>query len=412
MVLRRGPFSSRSFRWVWSGETVSMLGDASYEVTFARLVLSVTGSPAALGAVMLATTIPRGLLLLLGGAITDRFSPRLIMLGSHLVRGVGVGALTVLSATTALHVWHLYTIGVVVGVAEAFFWPASGSIMPSLVGTEDLPRANALLGAAEQTCRMVGPILGGTLVMWAGAPTALGFNALTFIAAAGTVLAAPRRERAPTSALSAAAVLREIHSGLSYAARTVEVRIVLLLVAAATLSYSGVFAVGLPALSTRFDNGSLVLGAMLSAWGLGQLVGTLSATLTGLPRRWGLLIICMTLTEGTSFAVLGTVPHYLPAIVLLALLGIGVAYSSDVALPTFMHTRTPAPMLGRVTSVMDLPRVTLAPLSIAGMGLLAAIDIRWAFTVAALPLLLVGLGLATSPQARQLRIHPPPDAAV
>ncbi|MGH3621160.1 MAG: hypothetical protein ACRDQ5_05135 [Sciscionella sp.] len=52
----------------------------------------------------------------------------------------------------------------------------------------------------------------------------------------------------------------------------------LLVVAAGTLNYSGLFAVGLPALSRNFDNGSLVLGAMVSAWGLGQLVGTLSAT--------------------------------------------------------------------------------------------------------------------------------------
>jgi len=64
-----------------------MLGDTSYEVAFVWLVLSVTRSPAALGAVMLAATIPRGLLLLVGGAITDRLSPRLLMLAAHLTRG-------------------------------------------------------------------------------------------------------------------------------------------------------------------------------------------------------------------------------------------------------------------------------------------------------------------------------------
>lgn len=81
-----------------------MMGDVSYEVVFAWLVLSVTRSPAALGAVMLATTVRRGLLLLVGGAITDRLSPRLLILASHLARGVAVGAMAVLSATGALHV--------------------------------------------------------------------------------------------------------------------------------------------------------------------------------------------------------------------------------------------------------------------------------------------------------------------
>ncbi|HEX4863259.1 MAG TPA: MFS transporter [Acidimicrobiales bacterium] len=408
-ALRSGPFRSRSFRWVWSGEAISMLGDMSYEVVFAWLVLTVTGSPAALAGVLLATTIPRGLLLLVGGAITDRVSPRLVMLGSHLVRGVAVGPLAALGAAGDLEVWHLYAVGVTAGVAEAFFWPASGSIIPSLVPAQDMPRANALVGVAEQVSRMVGPALGGALMSVASAPVALGFNALTFFVAAGTVLAAPRREAGSSARLSPRTLLREIGSGLAYAGRNVEVRIVLLLVSAATLSYSGLFAVGLPALSRNFDNGSLVLGAMLSAWGLGQLVGSLSAAATGLPRRWGLLIIGMTIAEGVSFAALGVVPHPLLAIVLLTLLGIGVAYSSDVALPTFVQTRTPEAMLGRVNSVIDLPRVTLSPLSIAGIGLLAAVDVRWAFAVASIPLLLTGFGLAASPRARTLTTGPSSD---
>jgi len=108
----------------------------------------------------------------------------------------------------------------------------------------------------------------------------MGFNALTFFVAAGTVLAAPRPEMSAVERLS---VVAEIRAGLSYAGRNVEVRIVLLVVGASTLSYSGLFTVGLPALARN----SLVLGVMFSAWGLGQLVGTLSATVTGLPRRWG-----------------------------------------------------------------------------------------------------------------------------
>ncbi len=262
-----------------------------------------------------------------------------------------------------------------------------------------------MFGVAEQVSRLAGPLLGGALMAWAGAPAAMGFNAFTFFVAAGTVLAAPRREVGPVEGLS---VFREIRAGLSYAGRNVEVRIVLLVVGAGALSYSGLFTVALPALARN----SLVLGAMFSAWGLGQLVGTLSATLTGLPRRWGLLIIGMAVAEGTSFAVLGVVPRYQLAVVLLALLGAGVAYSSDVALPSFVQTRTPADLLGRVNSLLDLPRVALAPLSIAGMGLLAAIDVRLAFLFAALPMLLVGLILAASRRARRLTTRAAADVPV
>jgi hypothetical protein len=146
---------------------------------------------------------------------------------------------------------------------------------------------------------------------------------------------------------------------------------------------------------------------MLTAWGLGQLVGAASASITGLPRRWGLLIITMTIIEGACFAVLGFAPHYLVAAALLAFLGIGVAYSTDVALPTFIQTRTPPQLLGRVNSVINLPRVALEPVSIAGMGALAVLDARWAFALAAVPMLLVGVGLATSSTARRLSTSAP-----
>ncbi len=401
-----GPFRSRPFRWVWSGEALSMLGDASYQIVFVWLVLSISRSSAVLAAVLVAAAIPRGLLLLVGGAVTDRFSPRTVMLVSHLTRGASVAILTGLAASGGLRIWQFFVIGVVFGIADAFFWPASPSIVPSLVRRTDLPRANALIGVAEQASMFLGPVLGGVLLAAAGSSVALGFNAATFFVAAATLRAAPKTEAGRRERYSVRRLLTEVRGGLAYARRTTEVRIVLLLLSAATLSYSGLFAVGLPTLARPLPHGSVALGVMVSAWGLGQLVGALSATVTGLPRRWGLLIIGMTIVEGSAFALLGFVPHYLLASVVLLLLGIGVAYSTDVALPTFIQTRTPRAMLGRVTSVITLPRVVLEPVSIAAMGALAGLGVGWTFALAAVPMLLVGVGLATSATARGLSTDP------
>lgn len=111
----------------------------------------------------------------------------------------------------------------------------------------------------------------------------------------------------------------------------------------------------------------------------------------------------MTICEATAFAVLGFAPTYLLGVALLAVLGVGVAYSTDVALPTFIQSQTPTHLLGRVNSVINLPRVALEPVSIAGMGLLVQIDLRLTFAAAALPMLLVGIRLAISPTARRLQ---------
>lgn len=402
---RRGPF-----RRVVAGETLSQLGASSFQIVLAWLVLAMSGSAATLAGVLVAAAVPRGVLMLLGGAVTDRWSPRTVMLICHLGRGLAVAALTASAAFGALQISQFLAVAVALGVADAFFWPASGSIVPSLVSMVQLARANAVTAVSEQVGGLAGPLLGALLLAVTTPAFALGFTALTFTVAAATVATAPRRGPILTTdgrSEPVRALMHDLREGLAHARRDPKVRVVLLLVSAATLSYSGLFGVGLPALAQHYPNGSVVLGSMVSAWGLGQLTGALSASRTGLPRHWGRLIIAMTVIEGAVFAVLGLVPTFALAIVLLALLGFGVAYSTDVALPTFIQTQTPERLLGRVNSVINLPRVALEPLSLAGMGLLLQINLRLTFIVAAIPMLLVGARLALSRTARTLRTEPP-----
>ena len=403
----RAPLRFRSFTVVLTGEGLSMIGDGAFGVALAWLVLHETGSVVALASVLLAQAIPGSLLMLFGGAMTDRLSPRTVMLWTHLVRGLAVGTVGVLAWVGSVQMWQLYALAVVTGVAGAFFGPASESVLPFLLPAEHLPRGNALQGAAEQGAMIAGPMLGGLLTAWLGPAVAIGLNALTFFVAALTVRAAPRGEATPREAMSVAGVFKEIGEGLQIARRSHEVRIVLLIVSASALSYSGVFAVGLPALARSFSANAVALGTLISAWGVGQLLGTISAAVTGLPRRWGLLIIGMTIVEATAFALLGMSPNVLVASAILVVVGFGVAYSSDVALPTFIQTRTPRQFLGRISSLIGLPRVVLGPVSIALLGAVLTRSIAWGFAVAAIPMLLVGLRLGLDPQARNLSTDPP-----
>lgn len=403
----RAPLQFRPFTVVLTGEGLSMVGDAAFGVALAWLVLRETGSVAALATVLLAQAIPRGLLMLFGGAITDRVSPRKVMFWSHLVRGVAVAAVGILAWAGSVQMWQLYVLAVVTGVAGAFFGPASESVLPFLLPAEHLPRGNALQGAVEQGAMIGGPLIGGVLTAWLGPAVAIELNALTFFVAAMTVRAAPRGEATQQEAMSVSGVLKEIGAGLNVARESHEVRIVLLIVSASALSYSGLFAVGLPALARSFSSNAVALGTLISAWGIGQLLGTISAAFTGLPRRWGLLIIGMTVVEATAFALLGVSPNLLTAVAILVVVGFGVAYSSDVALPTFIQTRTPRQFLGRVSSLIGLPRVALEPVSIALLGVVLTHSVRWGFAVAAVPMLLVGLRLCLDPQARNLSTDPP-----
>jgi MFS family permease len=403
----------RAFRAVWGGEVGSVLGDYAYQVAFAWLVLSISHSAATLAEVMVCNVACSGVLILAGGAVTDRWSPRRVMICSHLSKGVLVSVLCALATVHTVHIWACFAIAAAFGIADAFFWPASGSILPSLVCAEELPRANAVVAVGEQTALFLGPVIGGVLVSVFSPASAFALDAVTFFAAAWTVTLAPRTTPAPSQAeqWTIRALAASVTAGLAYARGKRDIRSVFVLTAASTLAYSGLFAVALPAFAHALGRGALPLGILVACWGAGQLAGSLSASVTGLPSRWGLLIVAMSGCEGISLLAIGWTGSLTIACALLVVLGFGVAYASDVAIPTWIQVSTSADMLGRVNSIINLPRVLLPPVSMAVMGALAAVSVRLPFVFAAAPMLLAGAALAATGATRQLAMNAQAESA-
>ncbi len=285
----------------------------------------------------------------------------------------------------AVHLWHLYLLAGVSGAASAFFVPASESVLPHLLPASRLAQGNAIHGVVEQAALIVGALLGGLAGGWAGAAAAIGMNAVALVMAALTSLSVPRG-RVGRGSGGAGRTIQEIAAGLKHAGRSQDVRTVLLIISAATLSYSGLFAVGLALLAKSFSESPVALGLLASGWGV--------------------LVIGMTLAEGLAFASLGLVGNLWAAAAILTVLGIGVAYSTDVALPTFIQTRTPRDILGRVTSVLGLPRAVLEPVSVGLLGLVLNASLQGGFFAATVPVLAAGTILALDRKARSLSTAP------
>src|SRR5262247_1694986 len=98
------PLRNRSFVVWWIGATTSLLGDQFYVVALPWVVLQLTGSAVAMGTVAMCAGIPRAALMLMGGAVTDRVSPRKVLMATASARAVLVAAIGVL---LGLHVLHL-----------------------------------------------------------------------------------------------------------------------------------------------------------------------------------------------------------------------------------------------------------------------------------------------------------------
>lgn len=173
------------FRRLFAGRTISLVGDGIAPVAIAFAVLDLTGSATDLGLVLAAHSLLITALVLAGGVVADRVSPRLSMLRADLVRMVAMGTLAVLLISGEAEIWQLAALYAVEGAATAFFNPASDAIVPAVVSGPSLQPANALLDVSRSLGRFVGPAIAGVLLAlgtpgWAIAVDALSFGASAF----------------------------------------------------------------------------------------------------------------------------------------------------------------------------------------------------------------------------------------
>ena len=392
------PLRNRSFRMVWLGETVSMLGDQFYLVALPWLALALTGSSLALGLVLMAAAIPRAALMLVGGAMSDRFDPRRIMIASSLARAILVGILALLVWTDAVQLWHLYLLGAGFGTADAFFQPAALALVPRLVPQEKLEASNALVMGSMAVTGMIGPAVAGVAIAATGTALGFGIDAVTFLFAVVTLMLVRRPPPVPaaSSEREESGTLGAILAGLRYASADAQIRTVLLAVTVINLAVVGPFFVGLPVLVERFDSGPLAYGIVLSAFGGAALAGAIAAGTLGARARMALVIPATAAGLAFGMILIGLAPNAwataLAAIPLGA--GVGVLQVSGMA---WLQRRSEPAYLGRVMSLVMFAIMGLTPLSYAIAGAVAESGLTILFLGAGVGMVLLAVATALTP---------------
>lgn len=371
---------AREYRLLWIGQGISHLGDQFHLIALPWLVLSLTHDPLQLGLVLALAGIPRAALMLLGGAFADRHSPRTIMLVSDALRLVLVGALAAAVLTGNVRLWMVYVLAVAFGVVSGFFMPAAEAALPRLLSPDQLEGGNALMMGASQLATFVGPAAAGTLIAVLGGAASGTTASLTGIgvamaidAASFGVSAASLALMRPLAALGAGAgshPLAAVAQGLRFAVSNSGFRWMLGLIAFANLMIAGPLAVGIPVLAqTRFPEGAAAFGFIISAYGIGNLVGMLGAGSLPRPssRAFSALVVGLFLAFGAVVASLGFVTSTWLAVAMMVVLGLGNGYIAVTAISA-LQRMTPKAMLGRVMSLLVLAMVGLTPLSQAAAG--------------------------------------------
>lgn len=185
----------REYRRLFAGRTISLVGDGMAPVALAFAILGLTGSATDLGIVLAAHGLLITGLVLAGGVIADRVSPRVAMVRADLVRMAAMGLIAALLIAGVAEIWELAVLYAIEGAATAFFNPASNAVVPAVVSSERLQEANALLDVSRSLGKIVGPALAGVLLALGTPGWALAVDAATFGASAFFLLRlrAPRR---------------------------------------------------------------------------------------------------------------------------------------------------------------------------------------------------------------------------
>ncbi len=358
----------RDYRLYFAGSAVSFIGTWMQQIAAYWLVLELTGSPVAVGALALVQTLPVTAFALVGGAIADRVDLRRMVIACESVLMTNAAVLAVLALTDTIAAWQLYAVGFVQGLAVALGAPARHTLVFRIVGREDLPNAVGLSSGLGTTARLVGPAIGGIVVATAGAGFAFAATAVSYAIVIGAI-AAMRIVPRPTAAGAGTSVLLGVGETFRFAFGSRRVTIAFLSVLlVSTFSFN--FDVLLPLLADRtLHEGAEIFGLIASVFGAGALCGALIVATVGKAR----LLFVLGGAAGLGLFELVLAPQDTLAVVCALLFAIGVFYIlwGSSALAT-LQLAAPEHLRGRAASLYFFAFQGGAPLGGLIAGFLVA----------------------------------------
>ncbi len=391
------PLAARNFRLLWIGTSLSMLADQFSFIALAWLALQLTGSPLALGGVLMTAAIPRAVFILVGGALSDRLSARTVMAASSVGRAAAMGVTAALIFSHHIQLWELYGLSLVFGLADAFFYPSRGALVPVVTPADELEPANALLSGSTGLAGILGAAASGLVVAHFGTGPGFAIDSAGFLVTALTVAAID----APRTRAAMGGVLQQIGGGLLYAWRDPALRAVLIGLAVVDTALTGPVSVGLPTLARERLGGAASLGAMSAAFAAGAVLGNLLGGSFSRRGRLGVVLALLMVAIGASAMAIGVAPGLPVAAAIMFVIAVLSGYA-QVLFFAWLQRRTSPEMQGRVQGMVMLASIGLAPFTMAASGAIAQVHLSLLFALAGGAVVVTGLAASLSRAFREL----------
>jgi predicted MFS family arabinose efflux permease len=335
----------------WSSDLLASLGHFVQEVALYWIAYEITGSPMALGILGLCGAAPRLLLGALGGVLVDRYDRKRLLILIQFFSVLPVLLFLILYTSGALEFWHLLAVEVLFGSIRAVNPSASQSILAELVPREHLMNAVSLYTIGFNFARIVGPSLGGVLILWIGVRGCYGvFLVSLILSGVGLMLIRLKDRRAANPEQD---FVREFKQGFQYV--WASPLIMSSIVAAYTFSiFIVTYQRFLPVFAKEiFAVGPEGLGLLMAAPGVGAIASL--TFLASVGERWNRAwLLWITTTVTPIFLILFCLsPVFWISVVLLGLVGAGQVSFRTIS-RVIIQVEAPRDLLGRVMSVFNM----------------------------------------------------------
>ena len=352
----------RPFALLWSGQTISRIGDSLYQIALAWWVLEKTGSATAMGTVLIFSSVPMLLFLLVGGVVVDRLPRPRVMFISDLLRGLVVTIVALLAFQNLLEVWHIYIASVVFGLAEAFFRPAYTAIMPDVAPREALTSANSLTSLSQEVAGIGGPAIGAAIIAAGGTSMAFVLDAVSFFISAGCLVAILSMTPAEIKPSESLGILHDMREGIGTVRASPWLWITIAFAAFANITLAGPFSVTTPFLiKDHLHAGVGSLGLVFSALSLGSVLAAIWLGSRTHLRRRGVFAYGAWLVSALFVTAFGLSPLVIGVAAAAFVCGAGLSIGNLIWVNTLQEL-VPSNLLGRVSSIDNLGSLVFTPI--------------------------------------------------
>jgi MFS family permease len=361
---RLGALQERDFRLLFAGTTITTIGDRLASIALAFAVLDMA-SATALGIVFAVRQGVQALVVVGGGVLSDRIPRNLVLVGASLVQGTAQAATAACVLTGTGGVGAIVALQVVYGIGLGLVLPAEVGLVPQTVSPARLQQANALQGLSRNMIGVLGPAVGGVVVVASSPGIALAIDAVSFLFCADLL----RRIRvAPSGTAGSHGFVHDLREGWQEFTSRTWLWASVLLFGIGNLAFAGWIVLG-PAIADERLGGAGPWAVILTAGGVGAVVGGILAIRIR-PRRP--LVVCVLAATLISLQTLALALSAPTALIAAASFvgGIGIAVHLTLWFTVFQQ-QVPEHAQSRVASYDTLGSFVLMPLGMALVGPLA-----------------------------------------